>query len=364
MRRWIRALFCSVALVSALAYANAANVANTAGTTGITGIAKALQPGAALAPAEHVRGLEQTLLTYPEWFLVFSPYEYGEFIGSRPPSHFPYYGHIGQFWQSYKAVYEETRKRNLELNPGYHLMIMVIGISTTVEYAIKSAYESLIGRLAESSASGLTPEDRHAAAVAQDYVRFIRIQPWYEYNFDKALAGLWRDTPVGGPNQLRKWERRFALTTEYLIKAGYARVIKLGTQSVYDAPLPVTAMVVTPSPAVSAALPELKTISALDNGAVILTVPRYEAFTSYAQALASQGINFKEIAGNNTFILVSLVTPDSWVVQSAATQLFTQPILTQTGFKRVVLTVPVQFLAEALRQWKAANLQVEHVFDY
>ena len=195
----IRALVCSVVLVSAMAYSNTSDTASTTATTKV-----AAQSSVALVPAEHVRGLEQTLLTYPEWFLVFSPYEYGEFIGSRPPSHFPYYGHIGQFWQSYKGVYEETRKRHLELNPGYHLMIMVIGISTTVEYAIKSAYESLVGRLAETSASTVTPEDRHAAAVAQDYVRFIRIQPWYEYNFDKALAGLWRDIPTSGPNQLRR----------------------------------------------------------------------------------------------------------------------------------------------------------------
>jgi hypothetical protein len=350
MKAWIRAMFCLVAVVLALGHADMTKAA--------------AQPGAALVSAEHRRGLEQTLLTFPEWFLVFSPFEYGEFIGNRPPSRFPYYGHVGQFWQSYKGVYEETRKRGLELNPGYHLMIMVIGISTTVEYAIKSAYESLVGRLAESSATGLTPEDRHAAAVAQDYVRFIRIQPWYEYNFDKALATLWRDTPLSGPNQIRKWERRFALTTEYLVKAGYARVIRLGTQSVYDAPLPVTAMVVAPMPETSAALSELKIISALDSANVILTVPRYEAFTSYAQALADQGVTFKEIAGNKTFILVSLITPDSWTAHSAAVQLFVQPILTQPGRKRVVLTVPVEFLAEALRQWKAANLQVEHVFDY
>jgi hypothetical protein len=125
-------------------------------------------PGKPVAGPEHVRGVEQTLLTYPEWFLVFSPHEYGEFIAANEPSRFPYYGHIGQFWQSYKAVFDETQRRGLDLNPGYHLMIMVIGTSTTVEYAIKSAYELLVGRLAASTAGKTTPEDTHAAAVAQD----------------------------------------------------------------------------------------------------------------------------------------------------------------------------------------------------
>ncbi len=350
MKQGARAFFCSFALTAAVVIGGATSAVAA--------------PATATTPPEHVRGLEQTLLTYPEWFLVFSPYEYGEFIVGNAPSNFPYYGHIGQFWQSYKAVYQETRRRSLELNPGYHLMIMVIGISTTVEYAIKSAYELLVGRLTESSANQLTPEDRYASAVAQDYVRFIRVQPWYEYDFDEALAGLWRDNPTSGPNMLRKWERRFALTTEYLVKTGYARLIKLGTQSIYDAPLPVTAIVVVPQPTVNANLPELKLLATLADGASVVTVPRYEAFTSYAQAVAIQGINFKEIAGNSSFILVSLLAPDSWALQSPATLLLVQPILTRAGIKRVILTIPVTSLAEALRQWKSANLQVEHVFDY
>lgn len=321
-------------------------------------------PGKPVAGPEHVRGVEQTLLTYPEWFLVFSPHEYGEFIAANEPSRFPYYGHIGQFWQSYKAVFDETRRRALDLNPGYHLMIMVIGTSTTVEYAIKSAYELLVGRLAASTASNPTPEDAHAAAVAQDYVKFIRVLPWYEYDFAKALGGLWRDVPATGPDMVRKWERRFALTTEYAVKMGYARLIKLGTKSIYDAPLMVTAVVVRPAPKADVALSDLKQLSALPDGAALVTVPRYEAFTAYSQALADQGVDFAEIAGNDSFILVSVLAPQTWKHDPSVSQLLVQPILTRPGVQRVLLAVPVKGLAQSLRQWKAAKLQVEHVFDY
>ncbi|WP_139351816.1 hypothetical protein [Polaromonas sp. A23] len=308
--------------------------------------------------------MEQTLLTYPEWFLVFSPYEYGEFIGVSAPSRFPYYGHVGQFWESYRAVFDETRRRGLDLNPGYHLMIMVIGTSTTVEYAIKSAYETLVGRLAESTADRSTPEDRHAAAVAQDYVRFIRVQPWYEYDFGNALSDLWRRLPATGPDMVRKWERRFALTTEYIVKMGYAKLIKLGTKSIYDAPLPVTAVVVRPQPGANRGLPELKVLSTLQDSAALITIPRYEAFMTYAQSLAGQGINFSEIAGNDSFILVSVLAPRSWKPQGPAEPLLVQPILTQPGIQRVVMMVPVSRLADALRQWAEEKLQVEHIFDY
>lgn len=348
MKRCVRILLAVFALAASLGVLPAAVAA----------------PGTPVAGPEHRRGVEQTLLTYPEWFLVFSPYEYGEFIAANGPSRFPYFGHIGQFWESYQAVFDETRRRGLDLNPGYHLMIMVIGTSTTVEYAIKSGYEVLIGRLTESLTSQPTPEDRHAAAVAQDYVRFIRVQPWYEYDFSKALAGLWKETPAAGPNLLRKWERRFALTTEYMIKWGYAKLIKLGTQSVYDAPLPVTAIVAQPLPKPNMALPEIKVLAQQADGAVLITVPRYEAFMTYAQGLAAQGVDFSEIAGNSSFVLVSLLTPNVWKPEAPALPLLVQPILTRPGVQRVVLTVPVAHLADALRRWNVAQLQVEHVFDF
>ena len=317
-----------------------------------------------VAGPEQVRGVEQTLLTYPEWFLVFSPYEYGEFIADNAPSKFPFYGHIGQFWEGYKSVFDETRRRGLDLNPGYHLMIMVIGTSTTVEYALKSAYEMLVGRLAETLMSQPTPEDRYAATVAQDYVRFIRVLPWYEYDFGAKLGGLWRQTSLTGPDLLRKWERKFALTSEYLVKMGYAKLIKLGTRSIYEQPLMVTAVVTQPPPQTSAALPDLKILRPLPEGAALVTVPRYEAFMTYAQALADQGVDFKEIAGNNSFILVSVLAPGEWTPAGPATALMSQPLLTRPGIRRVVMVMPVSHLAAALREWKAAKLQIEHVYDY
>ena len=36
--------------------------------------------------------------------------------------------------------------------------------------------------------------------------------------------------PWTGPGMLRKWERRFALSTEYGIKALYAQLIKAGAE--------------------------------------------------------------------------------------------------------------------------------------
>ncbi|NML42837.1 hypothetical protein HHL11_03670 [Ramlibacter sp. G-1-2-2] len=320
---------------------------------------------APVAPPEHRRGVEQTFLTYPEWFLVFSPAEYAQFVRRAQPDAFPFWGHIGQFWESYGAVFRESRARGDELNPGYHLMIMVIGTSTTVEYALRSAYESLIGRLAAATAGQPTPEDRFAAGVAQDYVDFIRVLPWYEYDFGKQLKTLWTQVPATGPDLARKWERRFALTTEYGIKALYAQMIKAGTKSIYDTPLLVTSVVVQPAPKADARLPEVKVLQALPDGAVLATIPRYDAFTAYAQGLAAQGLEFREVAGNRSIMLVSLLGDQAWEPHTGiAKRILEQPILTQPGRKRVVATVQVQQLGEALREWQRAGVQVEHLFDY
>ena len=75
----------------------------------------------------------------------------------------------------------------------------VLGASTTVEYGMKGLYEHTVGRLAEATRTGsaLTPEERFAAKVAQDYVDFIRIDPWYLFDFKSRLTQLWQ-LPLAG----------------------------------------------------------------------------------------------------------------------------------------------------------------------
>ena len=322
-----------------------------------------------ITPPEHRRGEDQTYLTFPEWYLVHSPAELATYLNAdRAPSEFPWGGHIGQFWQGYRAVTHETR--DYPFNGGYHVMVSVIGGSTTVEYGLRAAYESTVGRLAEATSDGIpTAEEQLGARVAQAYVDFIRVDPWYLFDFITPLRTLWSDTPAFGDNVLRKWERRFALTTEYTVKAGYAWLIKLGTQSVYEAAKPVTAVVLdrTPSP-LAANLPELKRLDSgagIGDGAVLMTVPRYRAFMAYAQALAAQGVTFREIAGNRGVIVASvIVRSDSAPPDTPLRRIFVQPILTQPGWERRVIALPVAELSTQLRRWRAADVQVEHLYDY
>ena len=349
MTQFLRAalgLVCALVLAGALAVSSPAN---------------------SITPPEHRRGEEQTFLTYPEWFLVHSPAEYAAYVADHTPSDFPFWGHVGQLWRSYSAVTHATKE--YPFNFGYHVMICVIATSTTVEYAIRSGYETVMGRLTELTMShGLTEEDRYGARVAQDYVDFIRVLPWYEYDFVAKLRGLWRETSLFGPDLLRKWERRYALTTEYGIKAAYGWLIKKATKASYDEPLLVTAVIVDRFPNLGPQLTQLKPLLEMPGGPALVTVPRYDAFKTYAIALARGGATFREIAGNGASarILLTVLTPSDWApALSGSSVLFEDPILTRPGRKRVALVVPVGNLAQALNTLAAARgVEVEHIYDY
>lgn len=319
--------------------------------------------GAPLTPSEHRRPTEQTFLTFPEWFLVFSPAEYAAFVSRRPPSEFPFFGHVRQYWGSYQEIRRASQA--YPLNSEYHVMIWVIGVSTTVEYGLRLGYETLVGRLSELTGEyGTTEEDRLATRVAQEYVDFIRVQPWYEFDFEARLAELWR-TSFWGPGLLRKWERKYALTTEWTVKAAYGWALGGASKASYGVAAPTTAVVLDGlSAAAEAELPELKVLERLPDGAVLATLPRYEAFTHHAVALAAKGTRFREIAGNRGVILVSALVPRSSPPPSSARVLFGQEVLTDPSQERLALVVPVGSLDAALRELATPPRRLEHVFDY
>jgi hypothetical protein len=362
-RAWALALAFALGVC---ALARGAELKMATEPTGMSPVAAPVASGPLTAPPEHRRPPDQTFLTFPEWFLVHSPAEYAHYLASGAPvSAFPLFAHIAQFWQGYAAVTREVSR--FPFNGGYHLMICVIGTSTTVEYALKGTYEHTIGRLAQATVSGRdqVPEERFAAAYAQRYVDFIRVEPWYLYDFGAELKTLWSDVPASGPNLTRRWERRFLLTTELLVKSGYGKLIGWATHSIYDAPRPVTAVVLTAMPSRDATAHPDFIVLQTTGPQVLAAIPRYEGFTAYARWLADAHVDFREIAGNDGDVLVSLIVPSAWTPDARLRVLFEQPILTLPGRKRSVVAVPVAGLGALLRGVdRQPALQVEHVYDF
>jgi hypothetical protein len=317
-------------------------------------------------PIESRRGVEQTLLTYPEWFLVHSPAEYAALVNHRPAHEFPFLAHIGQIWSSYSAVTGEQVRAGYPMNFGYHLMICVIAASTTVEYAIRSGYENVMGRVSWAlSAETPTSEDIFGAAVAQDYVDFIRHEPWYLYNFTSKLIDLWRDTPIWEPNPIRKIERRYALTTEYLMKALYGKIIERATRATYSPALMTTEVVVDHVPPPLPPALNVTLIKKLNDGRALVSLPRYFDFRIAATELAKQEIHLTDIAGNTSVILVTVWANDESKIDRTNNRiLFAQPLLTMPGKRRIALLIPISKVSAFLLAAPENGMQVEHVYDY
>lgn len=313
----------------------------------------------------YKRDEAQTYLTLPEWLLVYSPDEYAQFLKNSPPSAFPYFGSIAQFWSYYWDVYKVTREK-YPFNWGYHVMVFVIGSSFTVENAVKGIYENTVGRITEWLANdAMTAEDVFAAKVAQDYVDFIRVDPWYEFAFASRLKRLWVETDLMGPNLIRKWERKLYLSAEYTAKAQYAMLIKLATKAAYgDADTEMFALVENISPDAFREESKIKVVRKFEDASVLLSLPRYEEFRDVVLRLSRKGVRFREIAGNQEILLTAVVPADWNYDLSDGKVLFEKPILTRPAQKRVSINAPVQALHEILLQLTDRNYFVEHIYDY
>lgn len=344
MKRLYLFTLCSIGLAASIFFFKKRNPTTIAAGKGLV-IPKQwlLSNKEPLTPAKDQRPADQTFLTFPEWYLVFSPEEQAHYFKHHTATSFPFPDHTAQIWESYKIVNDQI-KGNFPTNTGYHFMIWVIGTSATVEYTIKAWYETIIGKITDTGVPA-TDEDRFNARFTQEYVDFIKEKPWYEFDFKSRLKSLWTSTSLWGDNLPRKWERKYILTSELLVKYCYGKLIGLGTRQVYEEALPTTAVI-------------------LENDS-LKYLPRYDRFTLAATELANNGHRFKEIAGNNSAILLTvLVLGDRQLKLENTRTVFTQPLSSSPGIRRIALAVAVSNLSQLLVQLEKEGVNIEHIFDY
>jgi len=312
----------------------------------------------------YKRAEEQTFLTYPEWYIVYSADEYAKFIANNPQSKFPYFAAIGQYWQGYYNVCGITRGR-YPYNDGYHLMLDVIGVSFTAEDGIKGVYENTIGRITELiSTPQLSDEDAFARVVAREYGAFTHHTPWFDFPFGEKLSKLWREVPLTGPNFIRKWERRVALSAEYGVKALYGGLIKTATAAAYGPEeLRLQVWVKGIPPQALAEMPAIKLVKEFD-GSMIVSIERYDPFTQAIADLATHGAQFIDLAGNDDVMLVA-ITPRDWAYDLSTGQaLFEMPVLIDPTHKRIAIKVKVAQLHQVLADLDKREFLVERIYDY
>lgn len=311
------------------------------------------------ALAQYYRGEEQTFLTVPEWYLVFNPKEYADFLMSgKSPSDFPFFASIDEYWSLYDKVTFLTSKAYPE-NGEYMTMLQVIGVSTTVEYLIKGIYENTIGRFFAFTANDNTPKEEKIIAKANKaYSDFIYHTAWYEFEFSPWVKKVWGETSFFGENFLRKTERKLFFTAEFLVKSVYAELIGLGAKTAYEASDKLIYAVISGE----GELPESVELLAEEDGKKLIGIPRWGPFTEIVPKLVGSGYQFIEISGNDE-ILVSGIFKSKLVEPLASLKLFESQVVTILKSKRHALLVPIQKLHSILPEIEKQGV-LEHLYDY
>ncbi|WKA30867.1 hypothetical protein [Bradyrhizobium roseum] len=309
------------------------------------------------------RKLNNTFFTFPEWYIVYSFEDFGRFLDRASESQFGYLGHIFGFWRSFCTINRAVPATGESLTE-VKTMIYIIGISYSVEYAVKGFYENTVGRAFEwIRGDKLTPQDEFGRAVLQDYAAFLYTVPWYKYPFREKLDGLMAiSAPT--PSPLRSWERHFALGADYFVKIGYASLIQKALDAGGDNEPRDIMFVVAASPQALAKEPRIKPIRALDAQWQLVQAPRYKAFGEILQGLLDQGIRLAEIAGNHD-MLITVIAPDAAKLDiKGTTELFSLELDARPGFRRAGLKARVGQLVDINRDLKTKGASIEHFYDY
>lgn len=311
------------------------------------------------------RLITSTYLTYPEWYIVYNSQEYADYLKSHPPSSFPYFSSISQYWWGYSTVNHITKNR-FPPDAGDQLMLSVIGTSYSLEYVFKGLYENSIGKFTELlSGNEPTEEDRYGQKVAAEYANFIPKDPWFDFSYTSALSGLWTKTSLFGPHMIRKTERKLFLSLEYSLKAIYASIIRVGSNLTYGkVDSNVYALANNVPHDLYKKHTSIKHVKSINPKTDIISLPSEQPFTEAVTKMMDTGAQLKDIAGNNE-ILVTAVTPRNWVFKHKNAQLlFTVNILTQPTRHRIAIRVSTKSLLTILKYLQENNAVIEHVYAY
>ncbi|WP_229838111.1 FAD-binding protein [Cellvibrio zantedeschiae] len=309
---------------------------------------------------QYFRGEEQTFLTIPEWYLVFNPVEYANYLtADKAPSRFPFWESISEYWRLYDRVRKVTEDIYPE-NSQYITMLRVIGISTTIEYMYKGLYEKTIGTFTAWTAGGeLTPEDKIITQAQLAYSKLIYDEAWYKFDFFPWIKKIWADTDFFGKNFIRKLERKLFFSLEFAIKTGYAKIIGYAATSSYEQSDGFIYMTAKGAGDVQSPAKILEQ----KGDAYLLAVPRWGVFTAVLPDLVEQGFIFQDISGNTRIVLSYIGSGDTNGLKDAKL-LFASPLVSNPQQQRVYVYAAVSNLKHAMQELKAKGFSLEHIYDY
>lgn len=374
MRRTIRLLFRSILGVSAIVLAIPVvgltyGFAVTSDTipldpTAMRGETEgAAAQAAALEADKYLRPGDNTVLTYPEWSIVYAARDYQAFLGAQRESAFPYLAYAMNYWVDYARATRAASE--FPFNGEYQVMLAVIGTSQTIEYLLQGAWENTVGRLTEALSGDPVAEDHVRAAVAAEYAAMLDQIPWYEFPYVQARARTWDATPATGAAAIRSWERKLSAGFADTVKGWYARLIKSGLAASGGGD--VTEIAVRATGPVAAALADetgIRVVGEFGEAGTVFIAPRYQSFTLLVRRLAARGVVFSEI-GSNRLIMVTVTGPHPLeALPAGAARYFAVEIPARPGQWRTGLLLPVDRMHQAFPLLAESGFEIEHFYDY
>lgn len=318
---------------------------------------------------KHQRKEANSYLTYPEWHIVYAYEGLANVLRTGDEHAFNYSKSIGGFWSSYCEL-SQTSDRHGVAETEIRQMVHVIGVSFTMEMALKALYEETLGRLfAWLRGDEKTPEDLYATKMADDYAKFLHQVPWYKYDFTSSIGKLYG---LPTPNTMRGWERRLALGGEWWAKSRYAKLIA-GAAAAQPATLRIRSVVKEISATDLATIEDVTVIENVDSQ-VLIETPRYRRFTEIIQEIGKRGGQFVEIAGNDDIMVSATIR----YAGDGITYRAAPPRGTKYGkliaefeidgfspfYKRKLIDVKVADLVALVSWLNGFGQRLEHIYDF
>ncbi len=318
-----------------------------------------------IADQGYTRAEGDSFLSYPEWYIVHAYADLAGVTAQSSESAFDYLASIRGFWSSLCRA-SATASRIGPVTSDQKTTNYVIGVSFTAEMALQGLYERTVGALtARLRGERKTAEDAFNVRLLQDYAAFLQQTPWYEYPFGAELKRFWRETPFH--LSLRSLDRRFALTLQYGVKSAYAAVIRFAA-GYAPADLRIRSVVVGFDPAAREGDGEIKIIKDVvardGTRARLIETPRYQAFTEIIRQFGGRGVAFYEIAGNDRILTTVLIPPGTALSPQQAVEIFSIPIQSRPGWRRVGYDTAVTALAAQVGAVEREGASFEHAYDY
>lgn len=301
-----------------------------------------------------------TYLTYPEWHVVYAYDGLAAALARGDEHGADFATDVGDFWRATCALMGVADTHG-GAGGDTRTMIHVIGVSFTLEMAVKGLYEETIGRVtAWWRGPEKTPQDLAIAAMARDYAAFLRQTPWYAYPFMREARRLWT-LPAG--LSVRSWERRIGIGIELTAKAAYGSLMGWAVAATAPATLEIRSIVAGLDPSRVAGLPDVEVVASREAGRIEIQTPRYARFTRVLAAIAAAGGTVVEIAGNDE-VMVSMTTAAGTTALPARGVVLARLGRSGVGGERWLVSVPVRDLAVLFTAHPLGDPGLEHVYDY